>query len=42
MTAFLAIAWPGLLALAAMSVFVGHGIRNERRRHPKGHYRERR
>ncbi|MGH9252729.1 MAG: hypothetical protein ACRD0W_24915 [Acidimicrobiales bacterium] len=39
MTEFVSIAWPGLLALAGFLALIVHAARNERRRHPRGHYR---
>lgn len=39
-TEFMSIAWPGLLVLAGMCLFVVHGVRQEWRRHPHGRYRE--
>jgi hypothetical protein len=38
---FLAIAWPGLLALAGFVALIAHAARDYRRRHPRGRWRVR-
>lgn len=39
MNDFLSIAWPALLALIGLLGFIGWGIREYRRIHPRGRYR---